>query len=118
MILVAQPDGADKDQLGDTVAVLHRKFRSQITTQRKPDQTQFGKVKRIEQVEIVHDVVVWIGHRGVVAGLAESRMKRDYDTELLCPRLGKIEARERPRSMPEDQRLALAGSKHDRVYPV
>jgi hypothetical protein len=95
------------------MSVLHGEFGSEITAERKPHEPNPVETERVEELQIVHHVVVQIGHCRVVSGFAEPWMKRDENTKSFGPGLGKLEAVECSRAMQEHQRFAATGREHD-----
>ena len=97
MLVVAQSGRPDQDQLAHPVAVLHGELGGDVAAEREPDQVDLVEPEEVEQLDIVHDVVVDVVHRRIVGGFAEARMKRKMDPELVGPGLGELEAVERCR---------------------
>ena len=54
------------------MAVLDGELRRQEAAEREADQPELVEAERVEQVEIMHDVVVHVGHRRVVVRLRQS----------------------------------------------
>ena len=100
------------------VAVLHGELGGDVAAEREPDQIDLVEPEEVEQLDIVHDVVVDVVHRRIVGGFAEARMKRKKDPELVGPGLGELEAVERAGPMQKQQRLPAAGGQQDDLHPV
>ena len=106
LLLAAQAGRPDQHEPLNPVAVLDRKLRRQPAAKREADQPEFVETERVEQVEIMHDVVMHVGHRRVVVGLAKARMERNDNAEFLRPGHGEIDAVPNAGAMQEYQRLA------------
>src|SRR5665213_2124578 len=74
--------------------------------------------KRVEQVDIMHDIVVERIHRRIVARFAKSGMVGMDDAEFVRPGLGEFIAVKGARAMQEEQRLAFAGGIKNRIDAV
>ena len=109
MRFVTQPGRTDQNQPLDAVAVLDGKLRGHAAAEREADQPHPLDAERIEQVEIMHDVIVHLRDRRVVTGFAEARMKRHDDAEFLRPRRGEIDAVPDTGAVQKHQRLAAPG---------
>ena len=57
------------------MAVLNGELRREPAAEREADQPDFIEAERVEQIEIMHHIVVHVGHRRLVVGFAKSRMK-------------------------------------------
>ena len=108
----------DQRQLLDAMAVLAGELGREVAAERQADQVEPVELQHIEQLEVVHDVVVQVGKGRIVARLAEARMIRHDHLEPLGPRLGEIEAVDRAGAVEEHDRLAVAGGVHDRLHAV
>src|SRR5262249_15905953 len=75
-------------------------------------------VQRIEQVEIVHDIVLHLRERRIVSRLAPSGMVGSYDAKLLGPRFCEVEAVDRPCAVKDDERVSLARRVRDGFHAV
>src|SRR5580692_20939 len=74
--------------------------------------------KRIEQTDVMHNVIVERIHRRIVTRFAKSGMVGVEDAELVRPGLREFVTVERARPVQEEQRLALACGVEDRVDAV
>src|SRR4029079_5331149 len=86
--------------------------------EREPDQVDLVETERIEQIQIVHDVVMDAAHRRIVVGFAESGMERNDDTEFLRPWQSKIDPMPNSGAVKEHERRPAAGAKDDGLYAI
>ena len=108
----------DQHQLLDPVRMLGGELRGHPAAQREADQVEPLQSQRVEQVQVMHDIVLHLVDRLVVAGLRKARMERDDDPEMLHPGLGELPAVEGAAPVQEDQGLALAAAQDHRLHAV
>ena len=70
-LLATQSGRSHQHQPLNAVDRARGKISRQPSAQREADQPEFVEAKRVEKIEIMHDVVVHVGHRRIVAGFAE-----------------------------------------------
>src|SRR5580704_5406636 len=104
----AHTGGGDERQRLHPLSLLGGKMRRQKAAQREADKMDLVDAKRIEQTDVMHNVIVERIHRRIVTRFAKSGMVGVEDAELVRPRLGEFVAVERARPVQEEQRLALA----------
>ena len=83
-----------------------------------PTRLTLSSAEQVEQVEVVHDIVMHVAHRRIVGGFAEARMERNDDPELVGPGPGEIETVEVPAPWKKQQRLTAAGGEQDVFTPL
>src|SRR5262249_17483200 len=108
----------DECELLDAMAVLAGKLRRQVAAERQSDQMKAVEPEHVEQLEIMHDVIMQAGERRVVSRLAEARVIGNDHPELVGPGFGKIKPVDRAGAMKKHDRLAAAGGMNDGLYPV
>src|SRR6266568_2972247 len=118
MVRIDDTGRGDQSEFLDVMRMLACKFRCQVPSKRHADEIELLEIQRIEQLEIVHHIVMEIGKTRIVARLSPSRVIRCNHTELFGPRFRKIKAIHRARAMEEDQRFALAGRVDNRLHTV
>src|SRR5262245_59435774 len=98
--------------------MLGGETRGEPAAEREADQIDLVESERIEQIQIVHDVVMDAAHRRIVVGFAESGMERNDDAEFLRPWQSKIDPMPNSGTMKEHQRRPAAGGKHAGLYAI
>ena len=88
------------------MAVLARELGGEIAAERQADQIEPVEPQRVEQLEVVHDVIMQVGEAGVVSRSPEAGMIGHDHPVFLGPRLGEIEAVDRAGAVEEDDGLA------------
>ena len=79
-----------------------------MAAHRVADERDLAELERVEEVEVVEDVVLDRVDGRVVGRGAEPGMVRDDETAAVRERQQRVEAGERPRAVEEDERVALA----------
>src|SRR5262245_55860066 len=105
-------------QLLDPMTVFACKFRGEIASHRESDKMHCIDLQGVEQLEIVHDVVMDIRERGIVAGLAKTRMVRNNDAVLVRPGPCKIETVYCTGAMEHYERFPFAGGVYNSLYAI
>src|ERR1700728_4676063 len=117
-LLAAQAGGADQYEALHPVPMRDGEVGGEPAAKREADQMELVEAQGVEQVEIVHDVVVDVGHRRGILCFAEAGMEGDDDAEFLRPRYGEIDAMPDAGAVQEHQRRAAAAGKNDGVDTV
>ena len=73
----AHTGGRHQRERLDAVPLLRGEMRGEQAAEREADQMDLVDPERVEQLDVVHDVVVDRVHRRIVARLAEARDDRD-----------------------------------------
>ena len=118
MLAYPQAGGRCQHEAADRAAPGGREHGGHVAAHRVADERDLAELERVEEVEVVQDVVLDRVDARVVGGGAEPGMVGDDEPEAVRERQQGVEARERPRAVEEDERVALPGAEDRRVDPV
>ena len=118
-LLAAQAGGPDEHQPLDPVAVLDGELRRQQAAERKADQPEFVDAEHVEEIEIMHHVIVHAR-----SSPDRRRIRQIPDGIGMMTRNFSAQGRANSNAVPgsgavqEHQRFALSGGEHARLDAV
>ncbi len=100
------------------VGLLERDRRSEAPAERVTDEGDLVQAEAVEEIEVVHDVVLHAVDARVVGGCAESRVDGQDQPRAVRERQQLVEPGRGPAAVQNDDRRAFAGREHRRVDAV
>ena len=108
VLAYTQAGGRCQHQAPDPRPLCRCEHGRHVAAHRVADERDLAEVERVEEVEVVEDVVQDRVDGRVVGRGAEPGMVRDDETAAVREREQRVEAGERPRAVEEDEWVALA----------
>src|SRR5215475_9678433 len=106
----------DHCQLFDPMTLLACKLGGHISAHRQADKVERIDLEHLEQIEIMHDIVLHFGERRIVSGLAKARMIWNNNTKPVGPDSCKFENVDGAGAMKQNQRFAFARCVNDSLH--